>query len=194
VTLRGTTITGCVLDAPDAPDGLVVQDADGWAVEHLTFSGAGLLVTGGTRFGIIRRAWVRDVGGAGLCCEGGTIEHLCVESLAVERCGASGVAIAGDADSAGIFLSELSVREFGLQREPGLPYAAVHLQTRCIVTQLHVEPVNDGQVGLLLDSGSDHTAISGLYVGCRGGRAREVADGVEGISVSTEAVRELART
>ncbi|UGS36850.1 glycoside hydrolase family 55 protein [Capillimicrobium parvum] len=204
VTLRGVTITASILRRTGG-DGPMVEvsapagdaPAEGWAVECLTLDGAGsgatcgIEVCGAARYGIIRRVWIRNVAHDGLRCSGGTLEHLCVEGLTLERCGRTGASLLSDDGSAGVFLSEVSVRDFGLRRGTGPAYAGVRLGMRCIISQLHIEPVPPGRVGLLFGAGSDHASVSGLYVGTRGGAPCIVADGVAGVSMSTPAVRYL---
>jgi hypothetical protein len=207
VTLRGVTVTASVLRRTDGA-GPVVEvggaadpgGVEGWAIECLTLDGGGralhgILVSGDSRFGIVRRAWVRDVAHDGVRVQGGAIQHLCVEALTVEHCGRAGLTLRADpAAATGIFLSEIAVHDFGRRRGTGPEYAAVRLGARCIVTQLHIEPVAAGRVGLLLGAGSDHTSVTGLYVGSRGGAPCLVSDGVAGTTVGTPSVRYLPET
>jgi hypothetical protein len=209
VTLRGAGLTASTIALMgDANVPLIVARGDletnsateGWAVEALGLDGAAddagagaseaIVALGGASYVILRRLRIRNVLGDAILFRDGALNYMFLEEIFVESCGASGITMAPSAPSAGIFLTDVVVRNFA-RRSTG-SHAAVRLYTRCHISQLHIEPVREGHTGIYFGDGSDQTVVSGVYVGLAGGTARDAEPSVRGICISTEAVRHLA--
>jgi hypothetical protein len=208
VTLRGAGLTATTLTmlGEQSVPFIVVDPksgrgtGEGWAVEWLGFDGSrrdegpppshGVLVMGGSSYAILRRLRIRNVSGHAVVFRKGQLNYVFLEELFLESPGRGGIWLSPSRDSSGIFLSDIVIRDFG-KLASDRACAAISLKARCHISQLHIEPVAAGHIGIHFDSGSDQTVVSGMYIGLSGGEARTVAPNVEGICISTEAVRRL---
>ena len=208
VNLRGAGLTATTLTMlPGQAVPFIVVDSpngrgtgEGWAIESLGFDGeaggAGaaashaVLVTGGSSYAILRRLRIRNVSAHAIVFGTGLVNYVFLEELFLEDTGLGAITLAPDESSSGIFLSDIVIRDFG-KRASDRSCAAIRLHARCHISQLHIEPVATGHTGLHFGSGSGQTVVSGMYIGLSGGQARSVAPDVEGICISTEAIRRL---
>jgi hypothetical protein len=207
VTLRGVTLTGSALLATDRQPLVVAEDGgEGWSVENLTLDGgadetcttgaeSAISVAGGASFAILRRLLVRRLREDAIAFRGGALGNVFVESVAFDRCGRSALVLAPEQASSAIFLTDISIHGFGRAAAAApaanAPCAAVHLQARCAISQIHIEPVGSGQTGIWFDRNSDYTMVNGLYVGLAGGTPTLIEPARKGIALSTEAFRDL---
>jgi hypothetical protein len=206
VALNGAGITASALKAVGiaAPEALVSprnQNSVGWAIESLTLdAGAGpgivtgaafgIAVKSSASFGIVRRVRVRNVALDAIRVAGKAFHNIFIEQISFGWCGRSSLMIEASDEASGLFLSEISAGLFGCAEEYRHS-TAIHLKARCHISQLHIDQVRDGQIGVLFDEGSDHSLLSGFYVGLYGGAPRVTARQVKGIQVSAESVRQF---
>lgn len=155
--------------------------AEGAAVEQLTIDGrAGarladraapaVALRGDTAFCALRRLRIVDAAGDGLRIVEGAHRHLSLDEVWVERCGRHGVVL--DAPDGGpLFLSSLSVDGIGFDPAAD-PAVALLLRARAQVSQLSVELVRPGQVGVTFGPASEGSAVSPWFLRvAEGGRA-----------------------
>lgn len=199
VTLRGAGMTATILCGPDDAGPVLRSSAMllGATVEDLTISGgaagaapgAAVDLGAGVSFCFLRRLRLTDLPAVAVRVGGGPVDHLYLEQVLVESCGGDGVVLDPDGDATGIFLTEVSVRSFGRAGAAGA--AGVRTSGRAFISQLHVQPVDAGAAGLVLEPGSDHTVASNLFFGLAGGVARSTAPEVTGATIEAELVRDL---
>jgi hypothetical protein len=151
--------------------------------------GAAIDVGAGASFVFLRRLRLVDLPGAALRVGGGAVDHLYLEQIVIEGCDGDGIVIDPVGDAEAIFLTEISVRSFGRRGPAGT--AGIRSSARVFISQLHVQPVEPGATGLLLDAGSDHTVASNLFFGVSGGEPWIAAGGARGIEVEAVLIRDL---
>lgn len=209
VTLQGGSLVTSVLTrvtASPIPMVRLARDAEGSTLENLTIDGGvrdhalpdpgdhypGLVLLGSARFCTVRRCRIRHTAGDGLRAKMGRYEQLYLDELWIERCGRHGLAISADRASRGLFLSAISVGEFGATTDR--PTAGLVLQARAHVSQLSIDPVRSGQTGVQFGPNSEYTTVSPYFLGVdAGGRAFAGLDHRAGIVVGTGTVQEEGR-
>ncbi|MFN4014107.1 MAG: hypothetical protein ACK4JB_02135 [Reyranella sp.] len=203
VALRGVSTTASVLrrlegDGPCIEFGGREGNAlgEGCTVESLTLDGgsgrdeptsSGVLINGDAAYGIVRHVKISNMNGDGIRCEGGTINCLYLEGISIESCLGSSIYLQPARSSSGIFLSDISIRSAN-PINSSRP-CAVWLRARCMISQLHVDLVRMGHVGVFFDKGSDYSSVSGLYVGGDHDETVVMAPGVRNIPLSNVVTR-----
>lgn len=211
VTLRGAGLFNTNLILDSAATGPIVairgavqaRGSVGWTMEKLTLQGGtdtafasgaseGILVPAGVSYGFLRQVMIKDVAGDAIVLAGAPLDHLFIEEVIVERCGGHGIVLKPDGPSAAVFISEIVIRDFGRAKatRAGL-CSGLWLEGRCHLSQLHIEPVDEGHAGILFGKGSDHTVLSNLYTGTRGGVPYKTGEDVLGIAVSAESCKTI---
>jgi len=207
VTLRGVSTTASVLrrlkgDGPCIEFGKRegTTHGEGCAVESLTLDGrtgrneptsCGVLINGDAAYGIVRHVKISNMNGDGIRCEGGSINCLYLEGISIESCLGSSIYLRPHRSSSGVFLSDISIKNANPIKSPRP--CAVWLRGRCMISQLHVDLVRLGHVGVFFDEGSDFSLVSGLYVGGDHDETVVVAPGVKNVPVSNIVTRRLPR-
>lgn len=198
VTLRGVSNTASVLRRVEG-DGPCIEFGkrngttlgEGCAIESLTLDGrngrgeptaCGVLIHGGAAYGIVRHVRISNMRGDGIRCEGGPIDCLYLEGISIESCLGSSIYLQSHPSSSGIFLSDVSIRNANPIRS-SRPYA-VWLRGRCMISQLQVDRVRFGHVGVFFDEGSEFSSVNGLFVGGDQGETVVLAPGVTNIALS----------
>jgi hypothetical protein len=191
VTLRGIGVPGTLLvAAEDLRDPLVVvaAGAEGVALESLVLD-AGGRAANGVRFDgpatycIGRRVRVHGTTGEGVVLAEGPYRYLSFEQLAIHDARSDAFRLA-TAECTSVFLSEISIGAFGRGSERS---AGLRLGGRCHVSQISIDPVGEGQVGVLFAEGSDGSTLTNYYVRSEGGIAHE-AEGSVAVAVGQGAV------
>ncbi|WP_428678433.1 hypothetical protein [Reyranella sp.] len=197
VTLRGVSTTASVLRRLEG-DGPCIEFGkregtlgEGCAIESLTLDGksrggeptsCGVLINGDAAYGIVRHVKISNMNGDGIRCEGGSINCLYLEGISIESCLGSSIYLQPDRSSSGIFLSDISVKNANPIKS-SRP-CAVWLRGRCMISQLQVDLVQLGHVGVFFDEGSDFSLVSGLYVGGHHDETVVMAPGVKNVPLS----------
>jgi hypothetical protein len=185
--LTGATVEDLTIDG--GADGLDEPDPAATASASPAPRGAaGIDLGAGASFCFLRRLRLVDLAGGAVRVAGGPIDHLYLEQLVIERCGGDGVDLAPSGDTEAVFLTEVSVRSFGLG---GSGAAGVRLAGRAFISQLHVQPIGPGATGLALEAGSDDTVASNLFFGLSGGDARSSGAGTPSATIEAELLRDL---
>jgi len=168
VTVRGAGVLGSTLRFDGAGGIVHARGVSGATLEQFTVEGAGLSYPAGASYCIVRRLRIRDAPGTALSIEG-VVDRLYVDDVNVESAGAHGVDVA-TRDATSLFVSALSVGGFGRGGVAGEP-CGLQLRARAHVSQVHVEPVGRGQVGIAFGPGSEYSTLTNWFVGLDGGLA-----------------------
>ena len=172
--------------------------AEGATVEQLTVDGgarprAGAVATpavvlrGDSAFCSLRRLRIVDAAGDGLRIVAGAHRHLALDEIWLERCGRHGIVLDAPGGRS-LFLSSLAIDGIGVDPAAGSA-VALQLGARAQVSQLSVELVAAGQVGVAFGPGSDHSALSPWSIGVAdGGRAFRGRSRRAGVVVGVGAV------
>jgi hypothetical protein len=183
VTLRGMGLSGTVLVAGDGMTDPLISvraGAEGVALESLALDGRlraahGVRFEGSASYCVCRRVRIHASSEHGLVLVEGPYRHLAFEQVGFEAIGADAFHLSS-ASCTSVFLSEISVEEFGAEQPSSV---GLRLGGRCHVSQVSIDPVAEGQVGILFAEGSDQSTLTNYYVRSQGGVAHDAAGSVE---------------
>jgi hypothetical protein len=166
VTLRGMSWSGTRLLSDDGSSALVIEEgAEGVSVETLT--APAIRFGASASYCVLRRVRVLDAPSDAVILPTERAHHISVEQLTIEAAGGDGIRhVAPDAQ--GVFLSEVAITGFGAQTDDA---RGIRVASRAHLSQIHVEPVGDDQVGIGFEAGSDYSTLTNFTMVLDGGTA-----------------------
>ena len=147
---KGDAVEGCSLES---------VTVDG-SVDGAPSTKAGVVIKAPASYCVLRDVRIVEVAGTGLHVRGDAFERLCIERLFVEGCGGAGIVL-DRSDCRSVFFAEVGVADVARDGAD----AAVSIGGRCHLSQVHVDAVPAGTIGIAFAPGADDATLSNYYVG-----------------------------